>query len=157
MQTIGNRILVPVDLIDVAAPALLTAQDLAKRLQAELVLVHVYTVPEYTYSGMTASTLVNWGSEVRNAATEALDNFAQAVGIARALLREGDPASEIVKTIEEEKPMLVVMGTHGRQGLQRLLLGSVAERVIRRSPVPVVTVRMEHPQTDDRTKAKAGA
>ena len=53
----------------------------------------------------------------------------------------GDPAAEIVRIAEEEKPEMIVMGTHGRTGLTRLLMGSVAEAIVRRSPCPVLTYR----------------
>jgi nucleotide-binding universal stress UspA family protein len=56
------------------------------------------------------------------------------------LLRQGNPAPEIVDAIRAHGIDLVVMGTHGRHGLPRLLLGSVAEKVVRTSPVPVMTV-----------------
>ncbi|MEF8907324.1 MAG: universal stress protein [Haloarculaceae archaeon] len=57
-------------------------------------------------------------------------------------LREGSPAREIVAYAAEEDCDVVVMGTHGRTGVDRLILGSVAERVVRSSPVPVLTVRV---------------
>jgi nucleotide-binding universal stress UspA family protein len=52
----------------------------------------------------------------------------------------GDPASEIIKTIESEDVDLVVMGTHGRRGLKHVIFGSVAENVVKKSPVPVLTI-----------------
>ncbi len=58
------------------------------------------------------------------------------------VLREGHPAEEIVKYAEEAGIDLIVMGTHGRRGLDRILLGSVAEEVVRTAEVPVMTVRM---------------
>ena len=59
----------------------------------------------------------------------------------RAVLREGPPWRELLSTAEETGAELIVVGTHGRQGLPRFILGSVAERVVRLSPVPVMTVR----------------
>lgn len=56
-------------------------------------------------------------------------------------LREGDPATEILRLAQETHADLVVMGTHGRTGLGRLLVGSVAEQVLRKAPCPVLTVR----------------
>jgi nucleotide-binding universal stress UspA family protein len=60
---------------------------------------------------------------------------------------EGDPATEIVQAAVETRCDVIVMGTHGRTGLGRLLLGSVAEQVLRRAPCPVVTVKTPHTQT----------
>ena len=53
----------------------------------------------------------------------------------------GDPAAEVVRIAEEESAEMIVMGTHGRTGLTRLLMGSVAEAIVRRSPCPVLTYR----------------
>jgi nucleotide-binding universal stress UspA family protein len=143
MDTAPYRILVPVDLIDASPQALHTAQELAKRLRGEVVLLHVYRLPEYTYPGMNGALFVNVAGAIKDAACKALEELAEAAGGLRALLREGDPASEILRAIDEEQPSLVVMGTHGRKGFSRLLLGSVTERVIRRSSVPVMAVRTE--------------
>ncbi|HUK63722.1 MAG TPA: universal stress protein, partial [Dongiaceae bacterium] len=60
---------------------------------------------------------------------------------ARSVVRSGEPADEIVRLADEEHADMIVMGTQGRTGLERLMLGSVAERVIRRSRCPVLTVR----------------
>jgi nucleotide-binding universal stress UspA family protein len=56
-------------------------------------------------------------------------------------LEEGDPAGEILRVVRDTHCDLIVMGTHGRRGLSRLLLGSVAEQVMRKAPCPVVTVK----------------
>jgi nucleotide-binding universal stress UspA family protein len=60
---------------------------------------------------------------------------------ASVLLREGDAADQIVRACRSTKSDLIVMGTHGRRGLQKFFLGSVAERVVATAPCPVVTVR----------------
>jgi nucleotide-binding universal stress UspA family protein len=61
-------------------------------------------------------------------------------------VREGDPAAEIVRAAEELPCSLTVIGTHGRTGLGRLLMGSVAEAVLRRAPCPVLTIRAALPR-----------
>jgi nucleotide-binding universal stress UspA family protein len=61
-------------------------------------------------------------------------------------LEEGDPASEILRLAREGRCDLIVMGTHGRRGLGRLLMGSVAETVLRKAPCPVVTVKAPLPE-----------
>ena len=55
----------------------------------------------------------------------------------------GDPASEIVRVAKEEHPELIVLGTHGRTGLSRILMGSVAEAVVRHAPCPVLIYRQD--------------
>jgi nucleotide-binding universal stress UspA family protein len=59
-------------------------------------------------------------------------------------LAEGDPAAEIIRAAQETGAELIVMGTHGRTGLQRLLMGSVAEQVLRKASCPVLTVKAPH-------------
>jgi len=65
-------------------------------------------------------------------------------------LKEGDPATEIVRLAKETKSDLIVMGTHGRTGFGRILMGSVAEQVVRKAPCPVVTVKTPLSETNAR-------
>jgi len=136
-----NVILVPVDFEDASHRAVDMARDLAARLGAEPVLLHVYQLPVYTYPGLEPGVLPQFTGEVTAAAKRALEKLAGEVGGLRSVLREGDPATEILAAIDDLAPVMVVMGTHGRRGLTHLLLGSVAEKVVRRSHVPVLTVR----------------
>jgi nucleotide-binding universal stress UspA family protein len=69
------------------------------------------------------------------------------VSVGHQLLLVGDPAAEILRVAQAIKSDLIVMGTHGRTGLSRLLMGSVAEQVVRRAACPVVTVKARPPQT----------
>jgi len=64
------------------------------------------------------------------------------IEVVEGVVREGSPATTILQYVKENKIDLIVMGTHGRRGLNRILLGSVAEEVVRTSDVPVMTVRM---------------
>lgn len=137
----AQTILVPVDFEEGSHRALEVANDLATKLGARLVLLHAYTLPVYAYPGMAPIQAPTLDTEVEAAAKQALDRLATRWGNPRALLRQGDPATVILDAIAEIEPAFVVMGTHGRRGLERLVLGSVAERVARRSTVPVMTVR----------------
>ena len=92
---------------------------------------------EATWSGV-AETLEREGELALEAVERLVDDD---LGFERAI-REGDPSSEIVAYTVEHGVDQVVMGTHGRGGLDRLLLGSVAERVVRAASVPVTTVRL---------------
>jgi len=137
----AQTILVPVDFEEGSERALDVAHDLATRLGARLVLLHAYTLPVYAYPGMAPIQAPTLDTEIEAAAKQALGVLAARWESPRTLLRQGDPATVILDAIEELEPALVVMGTHGRRGLQRLVLGSVAEHVARRSKVPVMTVR----------------
>lgn len=117
------------------------ARDLGQRLGLEVVLVHTYTIPVVVYPGFDPIIMPGLPEEFAKAARNALDQLAAEQGGLRTILRAGDPATEILRTIDETRPALIAMGTHGRKGLSHLLLGSVAERVVRASTAPVLTVR----------------
>lgn len=141
-----KKILVPIDFNPSSKRAVAYAIDLAKQYGAELRLVHVWEIPSYAYAGMEYSP-ADLLTAIRDAAKTQLDETAtevkREVPRTEAVLRNGGAWREIAAEIEESRPDLVVIGTHGRQGLGRALLGSVAEKIVRTSPVPVVTVRGE--------------
>jgi nucleotide-binding universal stress UspA family protein len=134
-------ILVPTDFGEPAEQALTMAIALAQKLDANITLLHVHPVPiHYGYGGG-----LYWpAEELTREATKAID-----AAVAKAkeryprvegALRAGDSSEGILKSVAEGRVDLVVMGTHGRQGLSHLVFGSVAEKVVRQSPVPVLTV-----------------
>ncbi len=137
----ANVILVAVDFDEGSLDALETAKQLGRELSAELVLLHVYRAPFYVYPDLDPTLAQDLRAEIGAAAKRSLDQLAASAGAPRRILREGDPTEQILAAIDELKPLMVVMGTHGRRGLARVFMGSVAERVVRRSPVPVMTVR----------------
>jgi len=141
-----KKILCPVDFSDASRSALQVASELARRFGGEVTVFHAYPLPGYTLpegtvlpaTGMlqelaeqTDALLVRWKAE-------ALADGAPQVSTAKSV---GEPAAEIVAAAEDGKYDAIVVGTHGRTGLAHVLLGSVAERVVRRAPMPVVTVR----------------
>ncbi|APR80634.1 Universal stress protein family protein [Minicystis rosea] len=139
----ATTLLVAIDFEDASRRAIDLAKDLAKPLGAALVIVHVYTLPVYTYPGLEPSILPGFQGEITAAARGALASFAADVGIPDAVLREGDPAAEILAVARERRASMIIMGTHGRRGFAHTLLGSVAEKIIRHSEIPVLTVRGE--------------
>lgn len=136
----SKTILVPIDFQDASHAALGFARDLAGGLGLEVVLLHVYAIPVVVYPGFDPIVAPGLPDEIAAAAKAALEKLAAEHGGLRTLLSAGDPATEILKAIDEVKPSLVALGTHGRTGIAHLLLGSVAEKVVRSSPVPVLTV-----------------
>ncbi len=137
-----KHILVPTDLREGSRPALDMAVGLAQKFGAKLTLLHVWEIPIYPYMDFMLNSEVI--SSVEDAATKglasALKDLRTQMPSAEGALRSGEAWPEIVKAITELAPDLVVMGTHGRRGLSHLTLGSVAEKIIRSSPVPVLTV-----------------
>jgi nucleotide-binding universal stress UspA family protein len=136
----GKTILVPIDFQDASLDALTTAEELARHLDLEVVLLHTYTIPVVVYPGFDPVVAPGLPGEIATAAREALERLAAEHGGLRTMLRAGEPATVILDTIKELKPALVAMGTHGRSGLSHFLLGSVAEKIVRESATPVLTV-----------------
>jgi len=141
-----ERILVPTDFSAGSERAWAEARRLAARLGAELVLVHVLVeTPLYSEGPFTMKRARDVFDASRAWAVKTLGDWtttAAAASIsARWVLRTGVPYKEIVGAAARERADLIVIGTHGRGGLDRALLGSVADRVIRLAPCPVVTVR----------------
>lgn len=136
------HVLIAVDFDDASRRAIELGKELAKALGADVTLVHVYHMPIYTYPGLEPTILPGFYTEVNTAAKRALEKLAAEVGVGRSILREGDPATEIIAAAEDVGAAMIVVGTHGRRGITHALLGSVAEKVVRSSNVPVVTVRV---------------
>lgn len=141
-----RRILWPTDFSPVAKTALPYALDLAADAGAELVLLHVLT-PPLTYAGPEIPGAL-WGElqqKNRAAAREELRRLAAQVEGPRVrvhtLLAEGVPFDQILRVAKRLRCDLIVLATHGRTGLGHVLMGSVAENVVRRAHCPVLTVR----------------
>ncbi len=139
-----KHILVAVDFGESSDEATNLAIELAAKFGARLTLVHTYEIPTYAYPN-AAFLVVDLLTPIEEAARQQLERTLATVQArspgAKAVLRRGSPATEILALIDELHPDLVVAGTHGRRGIGRMVLGSVAERIVRLSPVPVLTVR----------------
>lgn len=134
-------LLVPVDFSKTSRKALDLARALAPRLGSEVVLLHVFERPIPTYAEIPPETIETFYGTALPAAERALADLAESLGGLRTVFREGDAGREIVAVTDELSPEMVVIGTHGRRGLARLVFGSTAEYVIRRAGAPVLTVR----------------
>jgi nucleotide-binding universal stress UspA family protein len=140
-----ERILLAHDLSENSDEALRHAVDMAKRHDAALTVLHVYPIPVipmpegYVVHGPAALVEIQ---ETIQRALERLQQQAIARGLksVRIEAKAGAAAEAILDTAVEGGFDLIVMGTHGRKGLRRMILGSVAEAVVRRAPCPVLTV-----------------
>lgn len=139
-----QRIVVPHDFEEAAETALAYALTLAEKFGSHVTVLHAYELPTYSYPEMVA-VAVELETEIRRRAIEALENMAREARRSNleveATVRRGSAWMVIVEAAEKLPADLIVMGTHGRKGMPRLLLGSVAEKVIRSAPCPVLTVR----------------
>jgi nucleotide-binding universal stress UspA family protein len=144
-----QHILVPHDFGEPAEYALSYALDLAQKLGARVTVVHAYEVMPIVGYGEGILTSAEMLREIENAARAALDDVVKRAarpGLElKSVLRQGSPWSEIVAAAKELHVELIVMATHGRHGLARALLGSVAEKVVRTAPCPVLTVHAPAP------------
>jgi nucleotide-binding universal stress UspA family protein len=136
-----RSILHPTDFSDHAAAALELAGAIAKDYGARLTILHVKSPPLVASGVMTPEPL-----ETPEEAAELRKNLYAlrppdpSVEVEHLML-VGDEATEIVRLAEEEGADMIVMGTHGRGGIGRLLMGSVADKVLRRAPCPVLTIK----------------
>lgn len=143
-MTTPRIILAPTDFSEGARHSVEYAADLAKALGARLVLVHVFHLPTASYGEEVYASVVDTIPSLKRSCEAALQAELAIVkerGVeATAALLEGTPATEIAQAARTQKADLVVIATHGRRGLARALLGSVAEKVVRIAPVPVLTL-----------------
>lgn len=138
-----DRILLPTDGSDASDRAVEQAVGLARETGAAL---HVlFVVEDIPYAPeMMDDQVEGQLREIGEEAVETIRARADEAGVeVVATLREGVPHATILEYADEADADVVVMGTHGRNGLDRYLLGSVTERVVRTSEVPVLTVRMD--------------
>jgi|SRR3954469_25345652 nucleotide-binding universal stress UspA family protein len=145
-----HRILVPTDFSKYSQSALTYAAAFADKFGAELYLLHVVQDLALFIPDMITVTppVVPSIDQLTAAVRVAFDRLVEQHGLGRLTLhrevREGTPFYEIVRFAREQNIDLVVMGTHGHTGLAHVLMGSVAEKVVRKAPCPVLTVR--HPE-----------
>ncbi len=142
-----KRICCPIDFSDASHAAMEVAADLARRCGASLVLLHAYPIPGYTFPDGSVVASPRMMQELADQAQKHLEEWRveaeQLVGAPRVRAEKavGEPAAEIVSFARSAGVDLLVLGTHGRTGLQHALLGSIAERVVRKAHCPVLSVR----------------
>jgi len=143
-----KRILVPTDFSDHSERAAAYAVELARRYQAEEVhCVHVSDIPAdllATSAYYMTGPSEQFVEQVRAEGRKSLESFVQKhlAGVpVRTAFLEGRPFVEIVRYVRENNIDLVVISTHGRSGIKHALFGSVAEKVVRKAPCPVLVVK----------------
>lgn len=144
-MALPRTILVATDFSEHADHALQYAADLAVALDATIHLVHAIGIPPMGIPEMGVAYSAVMMESTTKHAQAALDTRAERyrdrVSLASVRLEVGDPREAIDSVAEQIGADLIVMGTHGRRGLRRVLLGSVAEAVVRSAPCPVLTIR----------------
>jgi nucleotide-binding universal stress UspA family protein len=134
-----KHILLPTDFSEGAELAMNIAVDLAATSGATITLFHAYSLPVLMYAEGISFPVGELHAAASDALQVALARLRQRWSKSDSLLVCGVPWQQILMAIETSGADMVVMGTHGRRGLPRAILGSVAEKVVRLSPVPVLT------------------
>ncbi len=150
-----RRILVPLDGSPLAERAIPLATAMAEKFGSEILLLRVLDIPKPTPPTSHLEVTIGWVREARAQAHEEAQNYLDArqqevygQGIkVRALMRDRSPAEDILQVASSEKIDLIVMSAHGQGGLARWTFGSVADKVARHSPCPVLLVRYASPET----------
>ena len=144
-----KKILCAVDLSEHSKEVAEYAVLLAKGLNASVLVV--YTAPslsQYVGFHVPPNTIENFVGEIVSGAEKSMESFVAEnfVGVeAKGQVLIGYAAEEILNRAREEKADLIVMGTHGRKGIDRILFGSVAEKIVKNADMPVLTVRPSEP------------
>jgi universal stress protein A len=141
----AQRFLVPIDFSEDANQAVKYAIDLASKLGARMTLLHVIQLLPFGSGDMGVTVPYTYFQDLEADITSRMQAYLERVTAAGlegeiAVVR-GVPFQEILETAKMQQVDLIIMGTHGRTGLQHVLMGSVAEKVVRLAPCPVLVVR----------------
>jgi nucleotide-binding universal stress UspA family protein len=140
-----RRILVPVDFSEVAPILAKWVKGFAKQLNAKIILTYILEDLS-TYEGIFVDlkTLTELENTLYEGAKKSMEDFLKEhfsdFPDVEPVLEKGDVVETILRVAQEKGADLIVIGTHGRKGLDRILFGSVAEGVVKNSPIPVVTI-----------------
>lgn len=141
-----NKVLVPIDFSDYSINSLKYAINFVKCFEAELLLIYVvepilyppdFSMGQIAFPAMDVELDKRGNEELQKLAK----NFIPAEMRSRVMVKQGKPFIEIIDTAVEEDVDLIIISTHGHTGMQHLFFGSTAEKVVRKSPCPVLTVR----------------
>jgi nucleotide-binding universal stress UspA family protein len=142
-----HRVLVPIDFSVTSEGAIDMAMKMAARYGITLVLLHVYQIPTYTFPDGLYIAPAEQAAQLSDAAQRGLnkiaDRFSSKGFEVEAVLAEGNIAETIIQQALVLNTDLILLGTHGRTGIIRAFLGSVAESVVRSSTIPVMIIRSD--------------
>lgn len=158
MEAAFRKILAPVDLSDVSPVMVPFIKSIAKKWDAEVHLLFVVRVLEhFTAMYVPDISITRLEQEMVQGAERKMEEFIQEhfkdIPVVKPKVVLGDASEEILNQINLEKIDLVILGTHGRKGLEKLFFGSVAEKVVKTSPVPVLSIN-PYRARKDQTAAK---
>lgn len=138
-----KHILVPTDFGDSSERAEAAATELATKFDAKITLLHVWSVPTPSYAEALSWPIDSIESAAHDALQRSLASLKEKVPSSEAVLVAGLAWERIIEIAKSRDVDMIVMGTHSRRGVPRWFFGSVAEKVVRLSHVPVLTVSAE--------------
>lgn len=147
-----DTILCPVDFSEISTEALKYAVEFGRTFNSRIVLIHVVepiiAPSDFTFGPLTSGEVEE---KLVGHAEESLEKLASSIGLPEAeknnIVVRGRASAEIVRVACEVDADLIVMGTHGYTGMVHVLIGSTAERVLRKAPCPVLTLRIKGKET----------
>jgi len=143
-----TKILCPTDFSEPSYKALETANELARHFNAEIILIHILS-PVFIYPASALTPGMTKTSEISDVERDEMAYKSLSMTLkekvsdsikSRSIMAKGNPAEEIARCAKEEKVDAIIIGTHGFTGWRHLILGSVAEKVVRLASCPVITI-----------------
>lgn len=144
MEATIKKVLVPIDFSDYSKSALKYAVNFSKLFNAEIILIYVVEPVIYPLDfSMGQIAMPSFSTEWDVRAKEELDKLAKKEinSSVKTIIKTGKPFLEIIETAKEEDIDLIIIATHGHTGVEHIIFGSTAEKVVRKAPCPVLTLR----------------
>lgn len=146
MELTIKKILVPIDFSDYSKSALRYSINFAKSFNASITLIYVVEPiiypPDFSMGQIAIPTVnTEWDERAKEELDKLAKNEIPAEVKVKTLIKTGKPFVEIIETAKEEDTDLIIIATHGHTGVEHILFGSTAEKVVRKSPCPVLTLR----------------
>lgn len=146
MEMTIKKVLVPIDFSDYSKSALRYAVNFAKSFNAEIILIYVVEPiiypPDFSMGQIAMPTInTDWDNRAKEELDKLAKNEITSNGNVKTIIKTGKPFAEIIETAKEEDIDLIIISTHGHSGVEYILFGSTAEKVVRKAPCPVLTLR----------------
>jgi len=146
METTIKKVLVPIDFSDYSKSALKYAVNFAKSFNAEIILVYVVEPviypPDFSMGQIALPSITTeWDDRARDELQKLAKSEINEIANVKTIIKTGKPFVEIIETAKEENIDLIIIATHGHSGVEHILFGSTAEKVVRKAPCPVLTLR----------------
>ena len=146
METTIKKVLVPIDFSDYSKSALKYAVNFAKSFNADIILIYVVEPviypPDFSMGQIAMPSITTeWDDRAKDELQKLAKSEIAEIANVKTIIKTGKPFVEIIETAKEENIDLIIIATHGHSGVEHILFGSTAEKVVRKAPCPVLTLR----------------